>query len=411
MGCKGEFTGSYFQLVKDGKKVGEPIKSMDVYVAGDMVTMADGRVCWPYVDMDWTLDAAVPNPATVSAISFACIGLDGAGESTPAASSAPAASKSPAASSKVPVATETAAEKPAAADEAVASIAHSSVVETPAEYGPPSYPSPAVSATPSAKPELPGVGIIPSIISAIFDDDKPAPSESVYIPASESFNAILAPAFTDILPGPAPTGILDLPSISAPEITEAPTFSSPPAPIPTVEITTSTRSSAEIEPVPTPEPSSETSEVAASTPCSSTITPSVTPPAETPEAASSTPCTEGEAKSTETPLGATQPETPIATDVPSAPADEPVYPTGTGRPDFFHSGNHPYGSFGWGRPRPSGMWPAAGYRRPTGGFPHPPKPFARPHRPQGAGQAKVSSKPCTLETRVRPTPTPTPLVR
>lgn len=65
MGCKGAFTGSYFQLVKDGKKVGEPVKSMDVYVAGDMVTMADGRVCWPYVDMDWTLDAPVRNPAKV----------------------------------------------------------------------------------------------------------------------------------------------------------------------------------------------------------------------------------------------------------------------------------------------------------------------------------------------------------
>ncbi|KAJ8113232.1 hypothetical protein OPT61_g4596 [Boeremia exigua] len=42
MGCKGAYTGSYFQLVTDGKKVGEPVKATDVYVAGDMVTMADG---------------------------------------------------------------------------------------------------------------------------------------------------------------------------------------------------------------------------------------------------------------------------------------------------------------------------------------------------------------------------------
>ncbi|KAF2635916.1 hypothetical protein P280DRAFT_410609, partial [Massarina eburnea CBS 473.64] len=77
-GCEGTFTGSYFQLVNAGEKVGEPIKKTDVFVAGDMVTMSDGRICWPYVDMDWSLEASAgQSTTTVSAISFACMGLDG----------------------------------------------------------------------------------------------------------------------------------------------------------------------------------------------------------------------------------------------------------------------------------------------------------------------------------------------
>ncbi|KAF2846281.1 hypothetical protein T440DRAFT_405924, partial [Plenodomus tracheiphilus IPT5] len=95
MGCMGAFTGSYFQLVKDGKKVGTPVKSMDVFVAGDMVTMSDGRICWPYVDMDWKLDGPVRSPASVKAMSFACM-ANGAGSAAPAAS-ASASSKAPAA--------------------------------------------------------------------------------------------------------------------------------------------------------------------------------------------------------------------------------------------------------------------------------------------------------------------------
>ena len=78
MGCQGAFTGSYFQLVSEGNKVGEPIKSTDTYVAGDLVTMSDGRICWPYVDMTWTLDQAVTGTPT-SKMSFACIS---SGEST-----------------------------------------------------------------------------------------------------------------------------------------------------------------------------------------------------------------------------------------------------------------------------------------------------------------------------------------
>ncbi|KAI1498332.1 hypothetical protein F5X99DRAFT_432098 [Biscogniauxia marginata] len=93
MGCRGIFTGSYFQLVTGGTKVGEPVKSMDTFVAGDMVTMSDGRICWPYVSMDWKLDQPVPyggSTETTSKISFACMNLDGtASPNTTSSATAP----------------------------------------------------------------------------------------------------------------------------------------------------------------------------------------------------------------------------------------------------------------------------------------------------------------------------------
>ncbi|KAF4990072.1 hypothetical protein FGRMN_8691 [Fusarium graminum] len=73
MGCKGKFAGTKFQAVDSkGKKLGSAITSDDTYVAGDMVTMSDGRICWPYVNMAWSLNGPV-QAADVSKISFACI--------------------------------------------------------------------------------------------------------------------------------------------------------------------------------------------------------------------------------------------------------------------------------------------------------------------------------------------------
>ncbi|KAI9698110.1 MAG: hypothetical protein M1820_007618 [Bogoriella megaspora] len=98
MGCRGTFAGSFFQQVDStGAKVGDPLKSTDVYVAGDMVTMSDGRVCWPYVSMTWDLSEAVPysgSSASTQKMSFACISLDGSASSSSAASSSAAATSS-----------------------------------------------------------------------------------------------------------------------------------------------------------------------------------------------------------------------------------------------------------------------------------------------------------------------------
>jgi hypothetical protein len=81
MGCEGEFTGSYYQLVdRDGKAVGEAIKSMDTYVAGDMVSMGDGRICWPYVEMEWSLSKPSGfggvEGKKAGSMSLACVSLD-----------------------------------------------------------------------------------------------------------------------------------------------------------------------------------------------------------------------------------------------------------------------------------------------------------------------------------------------
>ncbi|KAL9084315.1 MAG: hypothetical protein Q9165_008143 [Trypethelium subeluteriae] len=106
MGCRGQFAGSYFQQVDStGAKVGAPLVETDTYVAGDMVTMSDGRVCWPYVSMTWDLSQPVPyagSPATTKQMSFACISLDGSsGTTTTAASSSVASPSSSAAASSV----------------------------------------------------------------------------------------------------------------------------------------------------------------------------------------------------------------------------------------------------------------------------------------------------------------------
>lgn len=84
MGCAGEFAGTFYQLVSStGEKVGSPVKSTDTFVAGDMVTMADGKICWPYVDMEWDLSGPATNGNTVTGISFACITTGDAGAAPP----------------------------------------------------------------------------------------------------------------------------------------------------------------------------------------------------------------------------------------------------------------------------------------------------------------------------------------
>lgn len=78
MGCAGEFSGTRFQLVdRSGQKIGVPMVKEDVYVAGDMVTTNDGRICWPYVNMKWSLaePAYGASEATTKKMSFACISL------------------------------------------------------------------------------------------------------------------------------------------------------------------------------------------------------------------------------------------------------------------------------------------------------------------------------------------------
>lgn len=384
MGCKGAFTGSYYQLVKDGKKVGTPVKSMDILVAGDMVTMADGRVCWPYVDMDWKLDAPARGAASVKAISFACMSLNGAGSDSPASPSAkPTSSKAPmvnSAAAKLSSVAEVAdasgtpieiassaivAPTPSAAVPVDSALPSFAFVTSGATIDPPSTPAPMVTPTPTPTP---------------VDDDQPAPdNSSIQVPASESFIASQAPAFT--------------PSVGVPDISSGPVYSSTPC-------------STQVTPTPTPQvPSNEEG-----TPASSS---SVALPIETlsPEE-DDEPVVPGTSLVVPAPF-------PSGTGfaIKGAPFPTgtgylyPPSPAGTGRPHHGHHDGQP--GFNWGRPRPSGKWPAGGFARPTRGFGRGPRPTIgfNPEMFHFGMVKDATSTPCTLETRVKPTATEVPLAR
>lgn len=149
-GCRGTFTGSYFQLVSgqgNGSAVGEPLVKDDVYVSGDLVTMNDGRICWPYVSMDWDLSGVVGWGSTstnVTKMSFACVSLDGSSSSS---SGSPSASGSvPASSSSSAAATTSVAAAAASTSTSSVAVAGENASSTPAAS---SSPTPVATAAPT----------------------------------------------------------------------------------------------------------------------------------------------------------------------------------------------------------------------------------------------------------------------
>ncbi|GJC94394.1 hypothetical protein ColKHC_03220 [Colletotrichum higginsianum] len=234
MGCRGAFAGTKFQMVDSaGKKVGEPVSSDDTYVAGDMVTMADGRICWPYVAMDWKLDGPVRGSA-VSKISFACMtGGAGTGGGSPAAPRRPPLPAAPVA------VVSSSSSSAAAADDAVASSGPGSADPTFAQgtapepifetlSGPAYTPTASVPAAPSAAPTSE-----PAASSA------PAASASASAPSGAPapiFETLSGPAFTPTASAPAaPTSdaasepsSVPAASVSAPSGAPAPIFETVP---------------------------------------------------------------------------------------------------------------------------------------------------------------------------------------
>ncbi|KAG8157220.1 hypothetical protein KVR01_012928 [Diaporthe batatas] len=157
MGCRGKFTGSKFQLVEAGKPVGEPLTSQDVTVAGDLVTMPDGRICWPYVNMAWDMSSPVGwggSTASTTKMSFACM-TNGAASGSGAAPAAPASSSAaaaPASSSAAaaPVATPSSTSAAAPATTSVPTNANAAPApEQPAPEAP-ETPLPAATTTSSS---------------------------------------------------------------------------------------------------------------------------------------------------------------------------------------------------------------------------------------------------------------------
>ncbi|KAI8176558.1 hypothetical protein K4K48_008710 [Colletotrichum sp. SAR 10_66] len=231
MGCKGTFAGTKFQMVgSDGKKVGEAVSADDTYVAGDMVTMSDGRICWPYVSMDWKLDGPVTG-SPVSKMSFAC--MSGGSGSGGSASAAPASSA--AASTAAPVASSAPAVSSTEAVDAVATSAGSAdptfasgavpepIFSTISGSALPSSSAPAASA-PAVVPSEPAASV-PAETQAAASSSFSAPAgapEPSFVTVSADPVASSAPAGTGL---PVET-IPDAPATSAasadPVATQAP---------------------------------------------------------------------------------------------------------------------------------------------------------------------------------------------
>ncbi|KAH7084705.1 hypothetical protein BKA63DRAFT_402059 [Paraphoma chrysanthemicola] len=344
MGCKGAFTGSYFQLVKDGKKVGTPVKKTDVYVAGDMVTMSDGRVCWPYVDMAWKLDAPVRNAASVKAISFACMsnGANSDATGTPIVIDSSAA----------------AAPTPAPVDSALPSFA---IVSSGATIDPVSTPAAAITPIPT-----PATPVAPSSVASPIETPSPEEGDDEDLPCDDSEDDSEVPA------------VSATPSPQVPSNGQA-TPSSPASPIAT----------------PSPEETGDDEDL----PCDDEAGDAESDDTDTPLGAS-----KPFPSATATPPYPYPSGFPTGSGSRSPPTA--ALPTGTGRPGSGH-GRPTYGrpGFNWGRPRPSGWgsWP-----KPTGGFgPRPGAGFGPEKYDFGLVKGQeAKSTPCTFETRVRPSATP-----
>ncbi|KAJ5609911.1 hypothetical protein N7528_009177 [Penicillium herquei] len=133
MGCRGQFVGTYFQEVSsEGTKVGDALTSTDVYVAGDMVTMSDGRICWPYVSMTWDLSEPVDygTSSTTKKMSFACMGTGETNNTTTAAETTSTAAAVKTSSTVSTAASETTSAAPVAETTAVADTAIAAIATT-----------------------------------------------------------------------------------------------------------------------------------------------------------------------------------------------------------------------------------------------------------------------------------------
>ncbi|KAK2611500.1 hypothetical protein N8I77_004834 [Diaporthe amygdali] len=185
MGCRGKFTGSKFQLVTNdgsGTAVGEPITSTDVTVAGDLVTMSDGRICWPYVSMDWDLSSTVGYGAasTVTKMSFACISLSGSGSSSSgssASASAVASTSAVASSSAAAVATSSSVASVASSAPATTSSVPAVVAAAGGDDTDASVPSSSAVPTSSAAPVAAEPAAEPTASTSTAQSVKPRPTK------------------------------------------------------------------------------------------------------------------------------------------------------------------------------------------------------------------------------------------
>lgn len=196
MGCSGIFSGTFYQLVDDtGAKIGDPLKSTDTYVAGDMVTISDGRICWPYVSMDWRLDLPVGGglpDTTTQSVSFACMNLDGTSGEQSGATSLTVPASSATASGMTP--SSSSSDSPPASSPSDPPLQSSSSSDPPAASSSPSDPPPAsysssnpllATSDPGNKWQVPPTSsAVPPISSATYPEVTPTPSVPATVASS-----------------------------------------------------------------------------------------------------------------------------------------------------------------------------------------------------------------------------------
>ncbi|KAM0543167.1 hypothetical protein ACHAPJ_012422 [Fusarium lateritium] len=218
MGCKGKFAGTKFQAVDSkGKKLGQAITSDDTYVAGDMVTMSDGRICWPYVNMAWSLDGPA-QAADVKKISFACIS-NGSGSGTGSGTGASASASKASTAVAQPAASKTAnagAAKPSAAESTAAAVKPTTAkaAEESAEES---------AALPEGAPR-PSFATVPDSVTDVLSGPTEAASSAA---AEEPSSVVIKPS----VPAAPEAGETEAPA--TPVETEAPLETQPTYPEPT----------------------------------------------------------------------------------------------------------------------------------------------------------------------------------
>lgn len=203
MGCKGTFAGTSFQMVDGaGKKVGEVVKSTDTYVSGDMVTMSDGRICWPFVSGAWKLDGPTQG-SSVSKMSFACMS-SGSGSGTDAGTG------SGSSSAAVPVVSSAAVPQASTAG----SVATTPVVVSQSTVE-------AVEETPAASVSIPDGAPRPSLVtlSDPVSNNLPAPTGAVPTDAAPTDSVPVEtsePVIESSAIGVQPSSSINIPNVPSP---------------------------------------------------------------------------------------------------------------------------------------------------------------------------------------------------
>ncbi|KAL4877850.1 hypothetical protein BJY04DRAFT_121377 [Aspergillus karnatakaensis] len=207
MGCRGTFTGTYFQQVDSaGAAVGASINATDVYVAGDIVNIGN-KLCWPYVSMEWDLSQAInswggSSGESATKISFACVGLDGSAGSGSGSGSGSASQTATATGTATATATGTASQTASETASQPAQTSTSTATETPVEV-------PSETPTSTEDTEIEAPTVIPTQIPSQTTTEavpEPTSEPAAQPPAVDPTSLTASTTSATLVPGTTTTG-------------------------------------------------------------------------------------------------------------------------------------------------------------------------------------------------------------